>query len=432
MPVATTDIISKPALADLAEATAVIYLRVSSVGQLTGYSPEGYSIEGQRQACERHAASLGARIIATYIEPGKTATNTLRPELQRMLSELPNLKPTYVIFYDLSRVAREEKDAFWLLGEIKRCGGKLESTLERIDDSPQGLLLFAIMAGVNAFRSRGDGEKVKMGLERKFADGGTLGPARTGYLNVREQTDGGREVRSIALDDDRHKLIQLAFDVFATGEHSITTLRDLLEELGLRTRPTAKKPAKPLSRNGVYRILRDDYYTGVVTHKGVKRQGRHPAIIDRETFEKVQQILETHRLSGDRTKKHFHYLKGSIFCGHCGRRLVFGRHRGNGGVYEYFSCLSHQARRPSCGARHLPVDAVEKAIEDHYRRIRLTPAQIETVRVQVKEQVEERLAVARKQSEHHSRRLRTLHGSGGLNWLHCGGLKWPHLRPTGC
>jgi DNA invertase Pin-like site-specific DNA recombinase len=107
-------------------------------------------------------------------------------------------------------VAREEKDAFWLLGEIKRCGGKLESTLERIDDSPQGLLLFAIMAGVNAFRSRGDGEKVKMGLERKFADGGTLGPARTGYLNVREQTDGGREVRSIALDEDRCKLIQLA------------------------------------------------------------------------------------------------------------------------------------------------------------------------------------------------------------------------------
>jgi hypothetical protein len=32
-----------------------------------------------------------------------------------------------------------------------------------VDDSPQGLLLFAIMAGVNAFRSRDDGVKVKMG-----------------------------------------------------------------------------------------------------------------------------------------------------------------------------------------------------------------------------------------------------------------------------
>ena len=408
MPVSTLVKPTNVGLVSEVSATAVIYLRVSSTGQLTGYSPEGYSIDGQRQACERHATALGARIIATYIEPGASATSTQRPVLQRMLAELPNVKPTYVIFYDLSRVAREETDAFWLLGEIKRHGAKLESTLERVDDSPQGLLLFAIMAGVNAFRSRGDGEKVKMGLERKFADGGTLGPARTGYLNVREQSDGGREVRSIAVDKERAPLIQLAFDVFATGEYSVTTLRDLIEELGLRSRPTAKRPAKPLSRNGVYRILRDDYYLGVVTSKGVKREGRHPAIIDRDTFEKVQTVLATHRHSGDRTKKHFHYLKGSIFCGHCGRRLVYGRHRGNGGVYEYFSCLSHQARRPSCGAKHMPVGGVEKAIENFYRSVQLTPGQITTVRQQVAEQVEERLAVARKQSEHHSRRLRTL------------------------
>jgi len=387
-------------------ATAVIYLRVSSTGQLTGYSPEGYSIDGQRKACERHAAALGARIMATYVEPGASATSTQRPALQRMLAELPHVRPTYVIFYDLSRVAREETDAFWLLGEIKRHGAKLESTLERVDDSPQGLLLFAIMAGVNAFRSRGDGEKVKMGLERKFADGGSSGPARLGYLNVREDV-GGREIRTIALDEERYRLIQLAFDTFATGEHSVTTICNLMEELGLRTRPTAKRAAKPLSRNGLYRILRDDYYVGIVTRGGVKRDGRHPAIIDRAVFEKVQAVLASHRLSGDRTKKHFHYLKGSIFC-QCGRRLVYGRHRGNGGVYEYFSCLSHQARRPSCGGHHLPVSDVEKAIEDYYRQIQLTPEQIEKVRQDIRDLVEDRLAVARKEAEKHNRHLRTL------------------------
>jgi DNA invertase Pin-like site-specific DNA recombinase len=79
-----------------------------------------------------------------------------------MLADLPILKPDYVIFYDLSRVAREEMDALWLLSEIKRHGAKLESTMERVDDSPQGLLLFVIMAGVNAFRSRGDGERSRV------------------------------------------------------------------------------------------------------------------------------------------------------------------------------------------------------------------------------------------------------------------------------
>ena len=390
-----------------AGAIAVIYLRVSSTGQLTGRSQEGYSIEGQREACERHAQRLGARIIGEYPEPGKSATSMRRPKLQQMLAELADLKPTYVIFYDLSRVARDEFDAFWLLREIESNGAKLESTLEHISNDDSGMLLYTVMAGVNAHRSRSDGRKVKMGLDRKFADGGTHGAAPVGYLNTREIVNG-KEVHSIATDPERAELVQLGFEAFATGEYSITTLREMLEEVGLRTRPTQKRPAKPLSRNGVYRMLRDDYFIGIVTRGGVKREGRHEAIIDREVFEKVQRTLAAHRLSGDRTKKHAHYLKGSIFCGCCGRRLVFGRHRGNGGVYEYFSCLSYQARRPSCGAGHMPVDAVERAIERYYHSIELTPAECDEVRRKLKGQVGARLEVARKQSERHKRKLRDL------------------------
>jgi site-specific DNA recombinase len=192
------------------------------------------------------------------------------------------------------------------------------------------------------------------------------------------------------------------------GEHSISTLRNLLEEIGLRTRPTPTRPAKPLSRNGVYRILKNDYYTGIVTFKGAKREGRHPAIIDRATFEKVQQVLDSHRLAGDRSKKHNHYLKGSLFCGSCGKRLLYGRHRGNGGVYEYFSCISHQGLKVSCGAHYTPVDTVERKIENLYRSIELTAMQIEAVRRDIEGQVGARLEVARKQSEHHKRRLQTL------------------------
>jgi site-specific DNA recombinase len=390
-----------------AGATAVIYLRVSSTGQLTGRSEEGYSIEGQREACERHAERLGATIIKEYPEPGKSATSLRRPKLQQMLAELADLKPTFVIFYDLSRVARDEFDAFWLLREIESNGAKLESTLERISNDDSGMLLYTVMAGVNAHRSRSDGRKVKMGLDRKFADGGTSGPARIGYLNTREIVNG-KEVRSIAVDPERVELVRDAFEAFATGEYSITTLREMLEQVGLRTRPTQKRPAKPLSRNGVYRMLRDDYYIGIVTRGGAKREGRHGAIINRDVFEKVQRTLDAHRLSGDRTKKYAHHLKGSIFCGHCGQRLIYGRHRGNGGVYEYFSCLSHQARRPSCGARYMAVDAVERAIERYYRQVELTAAETEDVRHQLRQQIGVRLEIARKQSEKHKRKLRDL------------------------
>jgi DNA invertase Pin-like site-specific DNA recombinase len=53
---------------------AVIYLRVSSVGQVnTAHDPEGYSIPGQREACQRYAEGLDAAVIREYVEPGKSA-----------------------------------------------------------------------------------------------------------------------------------------------------------------------------------------------------------------------------------------------------------------------------------------------------------------------------------------------------------------------
>ncbi len=63
-----------------ATATAVIYLRVSTTGQVnTAVNREGYSIPAQREICLRHAESLGATVIREYVEPGKSATTTNRP-----------------------------------------------------------------------------------------------------------------------------------------------------------------------------------------------------------------------------------------------------------------------------------------------------------------------------------------------------------------
>ncbi len=409
MPLATL-IKTKTTVSLEEEATAMIYLRVSSDGQVSkAHDPEGYSIPTQREACQRHAERLGARVVAEFVELGRTGTNLRRPELQSLLTKLPTLKPTYVIFYDLSRVAREEMDALWLLAEIKRHGAKLESTLERVDDSPQGLLLFVIMAGVNAFRSRGDGEKVKGGLARKHADGGTIGQARTGYLNDSEMVDG-RKIATVSIDPDRAHLVQLAFDLAATGEHTLTTITDILEDAGLRTRTTRKRPSHPLSRSMVHRILRDDYYIGTVTLNGVKRQGRHEPLIDRQTFDRVQKILDAHRLSGDRSHKHNHYLKGTLFCT-CGKRLGYGRHRGKcGGLYEYFSCLSRAQRGERCAAPYFPVERTERAIVRRYKRETLTPKRQAAVREALRAYVQAKAEVARRASERHTRRLRELTG----------------------
>ena len=154
----------------------------------------------------------------------------------------------------------------------------------------------------------------------------------------------------VELDPERAPLVKLAFDAFATGEYSISSLRDLLDEAGLRTPMTPKRAPAPLSRANVHYMLRRDYYVGVVTWRGAKNiNGRHPALIDDETFEKVQIILKAHAHSGDRTHKHQHYLKGSIYCGHCGRRLIFSRVRGRAGTCSELL----QMREPAAPRRAL-------------------------------------------------------------------------------
>ncbi len=387
---------------------AVIYLRVSSRGQLTGHSEDGYSIEAQREACTRYAASLSASVVREYVEPGRTATNARREALQQLLADLPDLRPDFVIFYDLSRLAREEADAFYLLAQIRQNGSRLMSTREPVDDSPQGLLLFAVMAGVNAFRSRDDAVKVKAGLERKHQDGGSIGPARIGYLNTRE-TVNGREVASIEVDTERVALVRQAFDLFATGDYTLTTLTDYLDDAGLRTRPTRTRPSHPLQRSSIYRMLTNDYYVGIVTRGGVKVQGRHEAIIDVATFERVQQVLAAHKASGDRSSKHHHYLGGSIFCGRCGQRFGFGRHRSkDGSHYEYFSCNSRVHPRGACGARYFRVHLTEAAIERFYATVTLSKPEQDALRVAMKAYVEARSKIGRREIERQTRRLREL------------------------
>ena len=389
--------------------TAVLYLRVSTIGQVnTAINREGYSLPAQRDICTRHAGALGATVIAEFVEPGKSATSIRRPELQRMLAELGALKPDYVIFYDLSRVARDEFDALWLLREITALGCKLESTQERVDATAEGMLNYTIMSGVNAFRSRNDGKKVRLGMQRKHLEGGTLGPARLGYLNVRETIED-RQIASVAVDTERAPLIRMAFDLAATGQHTIRSITELLDEAGLRSRATPSRPSQPLSMNTVHRMLRNDYYVGIVTHGGIKQPGRHEPLVGQDTFDRVQAVLDSHRASGSRAHKHHHYLSGQILCGTCGKRHGYGRHRGKMGVqYEYYSCLSRVTPSGPCGARYVRLQLIEDSLDDIHAHDWLTIDEREHVRALVRSAVEKKALVARTETERHARRLRDL------------------------
>jgi len=354
---------------------AVSYLRVSTPRQASnGFDEEGHSIPAQRDANRRRAHELGALVAAEFVDRGRSGRSTARPELQRMLDYIRSHEVDYVIVHKVDRLARNRGDDAHLTDEIHAAGAKLVSTTEAINASPSGRLLHGIMASIAEFYSQNLATEVMKGMRQKASNGGTPGRAPLGYLNERRFDDDGREIRTIVIDPDRGPHITWAFRAYASGEWSITRLAAVLNDRGMTTKPGPNTQAQPLTARSVHHLLRNAYYQGTVTFNGVEHPGRHEPLIDPVTWAAVQDMLAAHR-NGERSRVHDHYLKGTVFCFECGRRLIVqSTQTKSGRVYDYFVC--HRRRDSTCTQRKaLPIAIVEQRVEDLYRSIQLSPQQ---------------------------------------------------------
>jgi site-specific DNA recombinase len=391
---------------------AAIYARVSSTGQLGrdgDKDGDGYSIPAQVQACEREAEQRGLRVARAYVERAESARSDARPVLQQMLRELPTLGVRYLIVHKVDRLARNRRDDANLYEQLLGMGIRLISATENIDETPAGRLMHGMLASFAEYYSNNLATEIKKGLHQKHQTGGTPFRPPIGYLPKRELV-GAQDIRTVIRDEERAPLVQLAFDLYATGNWTLHRLADHLEAQGLRSRPTAARGPQPLRMTSIHKLLKNPYYTGIVVYQGRRVVGRHPRLIDQDTFDRVQGILAAHAVAGDRPYRHQHHLRGSLYCAECGGRLLYGKFRGNGGLYEYFSCIKRFSRNngADCHTPHYPVPLIERAIEDHYHTIRLTKNVQETIWADVRRDGDERAAVVQRDIERHRRTIKTL------------------------
>lgn len=369
---------------------AFVLLRVSSSGQTKrAGADEGYSIEMQRDACQRKTRELEAEIAGEWVAPAESASRGFYKTLTEMIAALKARGDiSYVIVYKLERFARDELTDFAAYAEIKQAGAELVSATEAIDDSSQGRLLHGILAVMNAHFSRDLAEKITDGRTTKAKLGGTPGRVPLGYLNVK-RWEGKNDIRTVEIDPERVPHIQWAFQAYATGEWPLNALANELHKRGLRTKPTAKRPPGRVNLSTLHDLLRNPYYVGKVVFRGVEYEGNHPQFIPKELFEQAQGVLIAHRLSGDRAPKHGHYLKGSVYCGLCGRRLIFtkctGRH---GAKFEYFVCAGRHKEK-NCSLPYLPVHRVEHFVTRYYEsQIKLDAKRVAELEPRLIEQFE--------------------------------------------
>ncbi len=359
---------------------AVIYLRVSTSRQATkNGEAEGYSIPAQRSACERKVVDLGAEVVQEFVDAGASARSADRDGLQEMLAYVREGNVDYVLVHKLDRLARDRADDVMILATIQAAGAVLVSATESIDETPSGMLMHGIMASMAEFYSRNLANEAKKGIAQKAMNGGTHGVAPIGYVNTLARIEG-REVKGVAFDEDKAEHIRWAFQTYATGQWSISTLRDELEERGLKSRATAKYVGTPLNNSQVHRVLTNPYYMGKICHRDIIYDGAHQPLVDGETWHLVQDILAGRRIAGDRSWRHTHYLKGSLTCHRCGGRMGYGHSRGKGGIYSYFFCLGRHTGRTTCDLPYIAVDKIEEEVERIWaNHVQFTPEAIREI-----------------------------------------------------
>ena len=359
--------------AQLTPKRAVSYIRVSTREQAQrGGSEEGFSLPAQREANKRKAQSMGALVVKEFADRGESARSANRPELQKMLAYLKEDGGIdYVIVHKLDRLARNRADDVEINRAFEEAGVRLVSTSENIDQTPGGMLLHGIMSSIAEFYSRNLANEVIKGMGEKARNGGTLGKAPLGYVNVRARDENGREVRTVALDEERAPLIRLAFTAYATGNWTVRQLADHLNTLGLNIPPTPRRCAKPITATRLHEILRHPYYKGIVTFQGVEYPGKHEPLVDSQTWQTVQTILASRRY-GERQRIHNHFLKSTVVCGQCGARLsVQNAKNSKGTIYPYFVC-ARRCRLHDCTFTAVLIDVVEDRMSDLYRAIELS------------------------------------------------------------
>ena len=192
------------------------------------------------------------------------------------------------------------------------------------------LFHFNIAVSLAQYYSNAISDNTKRALEQKLRSGEWIGQARVGYLNV-TQEDGKKD---LVLDPQRAHLVQKLFELYATGNYSVKTVREETYKLGLRSRNDKRIPPSM-----VHKTLKDKFYIGTMTSKGREYPHKYPRIISMDLFNKVQGVLSGRQKKATKYAVKPFALRGLIKCKQCGCSISPELKKGK---YILYSCTNYK------------------------------------------------------------------------------------------
>ncbi len=333
---------------------AVIYARYSSHGQTE------QSIEGQLRDCHAWAKQRDINVIAEYVDRAMTGTKDNRPGFQRMISDAARHQFEMVIVWKLDRFARNRYDSAIYKATLKKHGVRVVSAMENITDSPEGIILEGLLESMAEYYSANLSQNIKRGQRENIAKGLYCG----GRVPYGYKAVNGK----LVADEKTAHFIRYIFEQYAAGV-SKREIIDALTEKGMRN-----TRGRPLSYGSFTIMLRNRAYIGEFIYKGEVVPGLAEPLVDRETFEKVQEKIRQHASApGAGTAKVDYLLSGKAYCGYCGARMIgiCGRSK-TGKVYYYYQC-GNRNRAGGCKKKNEQKDVIERYVVEQTLKYVLAP-----------------------------------------------------------
>jgi len=210
----------------------------------------------------------------------------------------------------------------------------IKTFTQAFSNTPSEKFLLMILCSQAKLENDQKGINVKRGIRAKCQMGWRPGPTPVGYYN---RAFNG--VKDIIIDPERAPFIKDMFERVAVTGDSGRTLKKWLDTTKLTTRN-----GKKVTLSMIYNMLRNPFYYGEFEYplnSGTWYKGAHPALITKETVEKVQIQLGTPRRSKWGAKGFA--FKELMKCGNCGASIIgedkYRKLRSGGFNYHiYYHC----------------------------------------------------------------------------------------------
>jgi site-specific DNA recombinase len=343
-----------------------IYTRKSSE---EGLEQSFNSLHAQREACEAYVKSQqheGWKAVATHYDDGSfSGGNTDRPAFKRMMADIDAGKISVVVVYKVDRLTRSLADFAKIIEHFDKHQVSFVSVTQQFNTTTSmGRLTLNVLLSFAQFEREVTGERIRDKIAASKKKGMWMGgTVPLGYL-CRD--------RRLVVDESEASLVRTIFSEFLRLG-TVHGLQDWLRENSITSRR-----GNSFLRGSLYQMLRNSHYLGLIKHKKDAYPGEHLAIIDRDTWDKVQAQLDDN-IQGKRRKARAtkESLFTGILCDASGTRYTPTHANKCGRRYRYYTsqAVIKKTERGSAPAR-IPAPDLEKAVIDRILEWLQTPAEL--------------------------------------------------------